>query len=381
MVIRCAARVHAQLAVVGSVNVDTVLKLDRLPAEGETIAAHGIQQFPGGKGANQAAAAAKLGCVTTMVGQVGSDGGADFMLSSLKAQGVQMEGTVRTLEQQSTGTAFVMLLPSGENSIIIVGGANTAPWDLSQPQKDAILQAKLVLLQREIPDSVNLQVAQMCKEAGVDVILDAGGAEGPLSAELLVCLSLLSPNETELSRMTEMDIKNSEDVLAACKKLQQQGASDVLVKLGSRGSVLVTSAPTSPPSHMIHDLHCIVLLGHMYLTDMMMCRVPVLFMYATFGIINLGGGTPLEMWQCGCREWRHRGAASGACEACGGHHRCWGLFHCRLCSCYSAWSRGEGSVAVCISCCGIVHTECWCNVKHAECRTGTSRLSSVGLSV
>lgn len=186
-----------------------------------------------------------------MVGQVGSDGGADFMLSSLKGQGVQTEGTVRKLDQQATGTALVMLLPSGENSIVIAGGANTAAWDLSQQQKDTILKAKAVLLQREIPDSVNLHVAQMCKEAGVDVMLDAGGAEGPMSEALLSCLSLLSPNETELSRLTDMAIHSSDDVLVACQKLQQQGASDVLVKLGSRGSVLVTSA--HPAAHAAQE--------------------------------------------------------------------------------------------------------------------------------
>lgn len=199
------------------------------------------------QGANQAAAAAKLGCAAAMVGQVGSDGGADFMLSSLQAHGVQTDSTVRRLEQQATGTALVMLLPSGENSIVIVGGANTAAWALSQQQKDAIVHAKAVLLQREIPDSVNLQVAQMCRQAGVDVILDAGGAEGPMSAELLSCLTILSPNETELARMTEMTIEGSEDVRAACTKLQQQGASDVLVKLGSRGSLLVTSTHSVYP--------------------------------------------------------------------------------------------------------------------------------------
>jgi ribokinase len=206
------------------------------------------------QGANQAAAAAKLGCTTAMVGQVGSDWGADFMLSNLQGQGVQIEGTVRKLEKQATGTALVMLLPSGENSIIIVGGANTASWDISQRQKVAILDAELVLLQREIPDSVNLQVAQMCKEAGVDVILDAGGAEGPLGEDLLSCLSLLSPNETELARMTEMEINSLEDVLAACKKLRQQGANDILVKLGSQGSMLVTSTDASA-SYMPHNVY------------------------------------------------------------------------------------------------------------------------------
>jgi ribokinase len=179
------------------------------------------------------------------VGQVGSDWGADFMLSNLESNGVQTEDTIRKLDEQTTGTALVLLFPSGENSIIIAGGANTSSWEVSESQKDAILNAKTVLLQREIPDHVNLQVAQICKKAGVNVILDAGGAEGPLGEDLLSCLSLLSPNESELARMTEMEIKSSEDVLMACKKLQQQGANDILVKLGSRGSVLVTSKHAS----------------------------------------------------------------------------------------------------------------------------------------
>ena len=182
-----------------------------------------------------------LGCETAMIGQVGSDGGADFMLSHLLAHRVHTDGTIQRLDKEATGSALVMLLPGGENSIVIVGGANTAHWHLSQEQQDVILQSKMVLLQREIPDSVNLQVAQMCKTSGVDVILDAGGAEGPLDAELLSCVSLLSPNETELARMAEMQIRNAQDVLAACKKLQEQGARDILVKLGSRGSVLFTS--------------------------------------------------------------------------------------------------------------------------------------------
>lgn len=206
------------------------------------------------QGANQAAAAAMLGCETAMIGQVGSDGGADFMLSRLEAHRVRTDGTVQKLDQEATGSALVMLLPAGENSIVLVGGANTASWNITQVQQDAILQSQMVLLQREIPDSVNLQVAKMCKTAGVDVILDAGGAEGPLDAELLSCLSLLSPNETELARLTEMQIKSSEDVLTACKKLQEQGARDILVKLGSRGSVLVKR--THIYYVLLHSPHC-----------------------------------------------------------------------------------------------------------------------------
>eukprot|EP00892_Ulva_mutabilis_P003290 jgi/Ulvmu1/1332/UM011_0060.1 len=236
-----AAASSSHITVVGSINVDNVLQLDRLPAAGETVAANSLEQLPGGKGANQAAAAAMLGNPTTMVGQVGSDGGADFMFGHLQQRGVTLKDTVSRIEGTPTGTANVMLLPGGENSIIIVGGANTAPWPLSDEQRSAILNAGVVLLQREIPEEVNLQVARMCSEAGVKVVLDVGGAEAPLDSDALRCISVLSPNETELQRMTGLPTGTRDEVVAAARELQGQGARDVLVKLGSKGSLLIAA--------------------------------------------------------------------------------------------------------------------------------------------
>jgi ribokinase len=188
-----------------------------------------------------------------MVGQVGSDGGAEFMLSNLDHNGVLQQGTVLQMQDSPTGTAMVMLLPGGENSIIIVGGANTAAWALSQQQTEAIQGATAVLLQREIPDEINLQVARLCQESKVHVVMDAGGADAPLQPELLSCVNLLSPNETELSRMTGMPTNTREQVIAAAKELQSSGSCDVLVKLGSKGALLVPRAQPMP--HTLHLEH------------------------------------------------------------------------------------------------------------------------------
>jgi sugar/nucleoside kinase (ribokinase family) len=179
-----------------------------------------------------------------MVGQVGTDDGGCFMLESLADAAVATDTTVTAVAGNATGTAAVFLQPGGENSIVIVGGANVAPWACDPPQRDAIASAGTLLLQRELPDNVNLKFAEMARDLGVPVVMDAGGAEGPLDPKLLRCVTLLSPNETELARMVGMATGTREEVLAAALALSQQaGDADVLLKLGAKGSLLLTGAP------------------------------------------------------------------------------------------------------------------------------------------
>ncbi|CAN0899785.1 RBSK [Linum grandiflorum] len=229
------------LVVVGSANADIYVEIDRLPKAGETISAINGQTLAGGKGANQAACGGKLSYPTYFVGQVGEDAHGSLITEALTKGGVRLD-YLRNVGggDVPTGHAVVMLQPGGQNSIIIVGGANMSCWPdkLTDEDLKIIKNAGIVLLQREIPDSVNIQVAQAAKAAGVPVILDAGGVDTPIPAELLKAVDIFSPNETELARITGMSTESFEQIGEAVKKCHYMGVKQVLMKLGSRGSAL-----------------------------------------------------------------------------------------------------------------------------------------------
>lgn len=230
------------LLVLGSVNADLYVELERLPRPGETIPGRNAAVRPGGKGANQAAAAARLGAETWFVGQVGSDAYAATMSEALRGCGVNTELLVKVAGE--TGQAFILLQRGGENSIIIVGGANQA-W--STPPAAALERlrgAGALLLQCEVPESVNYAAAQVAARAGVPVVLDCGGADAPLLPAMLPLVTVLSPNETELARLTGLPTGNEAEVLAAARAMQAQGVGTLLVKLGARGSLLVPQEGT-----------------------------------------------------------------------------------------------------------------------------------------
>lgn len=188
------------------------------------------------EGANQAAAAGRLGHPTCFVGCVGKDAHAKMVLEALESCGVDVSKVMHV--DEPTGTAIILLQPSGENSIIIVGGANRNWGDVEASIQETIRTAGALLLQREIPEHVNVVLARMAKEAGVPVYLDAGGVDEPVSEELLSCLDVISPNETELARLTGLPTRTEEEIQRAVAKLKEKGMSQVLVKLGAAGSIL-----------------------------------------------------------------------------------------------------------------------------------------------
>lgn len=229
--------------VVGSANADLFIH-SRLPLPGETLCATGGGEvLPGGKGANQAAAAARLGCPTLFVGQTGRDGAGTMLREQLGASGVLLTHTAEVAGP--TGQAVIILAPDGENSILLIAGANAAWTAPGPPALDAVRSAGLLLLQREVPESVSLAAALAAHAAGVPVVLDAGGDEQPISPALLACVTYLSPNETELARLTGLPTEGEAAVLAACAALHARGVGHVLVKLGASGSLL--SSPGAAP--------------------------------------------------------------------------------------------------------------------------------------
>ncbi|OMO74571.1 Ribokinase [Corchorus capsularis] len=258
------------LVVVGSANADIYVEIDRLPNEGETISAKTGQTLAGGKGANQATCGAKLSYPTYFVGQVGDDANGKLITEALGNGGVCLEYLKSLGKGVPTGHAVVMLQSDGQNSIIIVGGANMSCWPekLSDQDLDVVKKAGIVLLQREIPDSVNIQVAKNLEEesdmvakrfypnatcvdysqvkaeemaarsAGVTIIMDAGGMDTPMPQELLNYVDILSPNESELGRLTGMPTESFEQISQAAAKCHKMGVKQVLVKLGAKGSAL-----------------------------------------------------------------------------------------------------------------------------------------------
>lgn len=236
-----------RILVIGSVNADIIVEIDRMPARGETVSTprDDTGRFsPGGKGNNQAAAVGKIigtnhpSLCAIFAGQFGNDTHGKVLESALQRCGV--ETTLAGHPICPSGQAFVFVYPDGDNSIVIVGGANrTWPEQLPTALTDAIKSAAIVLLQCEIPSRVNSIIAKIAAEANVPIMWDTGGDDVSIPSDILPLLTYVCPNETELSRLTKREINNMDDAIAAAQYLQELGAKNVIVTLGSEGSVFV----------------------------------------------------------------------------------------------------------------------------------------------
>eukprot|EP00475_Leptophrys_vorax_P022533 TRINITY_DN3067_c0_g1_i2.p1 TRINITY_DN3067_c0_g1~~TRINITY_DN3067_c0_g1_i2.p1 ORF type:complete len:320 (-),score=95.50 TRINITY_DN3067_c0_g1_i2:68-1027(-) len=238
------------LLVIGSVNGDRFIKVSAPPAKGETIKGS-MTSSAGGKGANQAVCARRLGAQTSFAALLGDDSDGNALLDMLKSEFVDVS-QCKQIPNCPTGTALIFSYPDGDNSIVIIGGANDAWLDeaksygngsvLSDRLIQSVQDASIVLLQREIPHEINLAVAELAFRNNVPVVLDVGGEDKPLDQGIFKFLHVISPNETELARITGLPTETDEDVANAARKLLEAGVQNVLVKLGSRGSVMFSSS-------------------------------------------------------------------------------------------------------------------------------------------
>ena len=173
-----------------------------------------------------------------MIGQTGADAAAQPITSALSGVGVDTS-LVAALSGAPTGQALILLQPGGENSIVIIGGANQA-WPETEPLSEgarrAIGGAAMLCLQREVPERVNVAAATAARAARVPVLLDAGGVDAPLTPELLALVDVLSPNETELARLTGLATSDEASIVAAARSLLAKGVSAVLVSVHQGGS-------------------------------------------------------------------------------------------------------------------------------------------------
>ena len=224
-----------KILVIGSLNVDMVVKVPHMPVAGETILAGNMESVPGGKGANQAYAAGRLGARVTMFGAVGSDSYADIEKKSLASAGVDTSHLL-VREGKSTGLAWITVNDEGDNSIVVIPGVNATVSEQDIADNENLLRdCDIVLCQLEIPLKTVVYAAKRAKELGKTVILDPAPVPQEFPEELFSYVDIIKPNETEAAQLLGEPVGNYEE---ASDKLRAKGVKNVLITLGSKGAYI-----------------------------------------------------------------------------------------------------------------------------------------------
>ena len=221
-----------KVLVIGSLNMDLVVVAERAPERGETVLGQEINFIPGGKGANQAIALARLGTETTIIGAVGADSFGQTLLEALRADGVDTSA-IKVCDKGATGVASI-LLAGGDNSIVVVPGANAQcfPEDLER-QEEKFKGADFIVLQLEIPLATVEYAVKLAKKYEKPVLLNPAPAQ-TLSSDLLQQVDYLTPNRSELALLTGMSGKFS--LVEGMERLLELGVSNCVTTLGAEGA-------------------------------------------------------------------------------------------------------------------------------------------------
>ena len=227
-----------RITVVGSTNVDMIVQLDHLPALGETVTGGKFVQAFGGKGANQAVAAARAGGNVAFLTAVGDDSNAPLCLENYKIDGIDISCAV-TRKGVATGVALIMLDDQGRNYLAIASGANFAmePSDVEHAH-DLIAASSLIIMQNEITPAAALRTLDIAAQAGVPVLFNYAPVSGvpiPVSAKMWY----LVVNETEAAQLTGLEVNTEGEIAAAAQKLKTMGPSVVIITLGAQGSYVL----------------------------------------------------------------------------------------------------------------------------------------------
>ncbi len=240
---------QSNILVVGSMNMDQVVRIPHLPTLGETLLGAGsLKLIPGGKGANQAVAMARLGASVTMAGHVGSDPFGEQLLKALHNDGIDTR-LVLTDKEEASGVAFIFLAPDGENAIVVASGANMHVGNDEEQMTaihEVLQEVQALVLQLEIPLLTVQQLIEAGHKAGVLVVLNVAPAQS-LSKEILAQVSVLIVNESEASLLSGQRVESLEDAQIVGRVLHGYGISTVVVTLGARGAILVTDDAAGQP--------------------------------------------------------------------------------------------------------------------------------------
>lgn len=226
----------AKVVVIGSLNMDLVTRAPRLPQGGETLIGESFATVSGGKGANQAVAAARLGAQVSMVGCVGSDAYGEELRGALLAEQIDCQA-VSTVDD-SSGVALIVVDDNSQNAIVIVAGANGALTPAVIDRFDAVLQAAdVIICQLEVPDATVGHALKRGRELGKTVILNPAPASRPLPADWYASIDYLIPNESEASALSGLPVDSLASAETAATRLISLGARKVIITLGAQGSL------------------------------------------------------------------------------------------------------------------------------------------------
>ena len=228
----------ARIVVLGDINQDFVMRAERMPRPGETLQGADLSFVPGGKGANQAVAAARLGAEVTAIGRIGDDPFGPRLREHLERENVVTD-FVESDAHEATGSAFITLAPSGENSILVCMGAN---FSVSVRQimdaSEAIAQAEILLVQLGVPPEAVLHAMEIANEAGVPTLFDPSPVSNDL-ASLWPYTTIATPNETEAESITGMPVSTVEEAVQAASWLRERGVKIAIITLGAAGAVVL----------------------------------------------------------------------------------------------------------------------------------------------
>jgi len=229
----------AKVVVIGSLNMDLVTRAERLPRAGETLIGQSFATVPGGKGANQAVAAARLGAQVSMVGCVGDDAYGDQLRTALLAERVDCQAV--TAVDGSSGVALIVVDDSSQNAIVIVAGSNGQLTPERVAEFDAVLQAAdVIICQLEVPAPTVAHALKRGRALGKTVILNPAPASGPLPADWYPNIDYLIPNESEASALSGLPVDSLETAKVAASRLIATGAGKVIITLGAQGSLFAS---------------------------------------------------------------------------------------------------------------------------------------------
>jgi ribokinase len=233
-----------KVTVLGSINLDTTIRMARLPKPGETVHSDEVFSSGGGKGANQAIAAQRSKAKTYFIGAVGNDDSGKLLVDLLSQDGVDTSG-IKMIEKERTGSAIVMVDAQAENSIVIHSGANNKVTLEDQPLVTEIIETSDFLIsQFEINMEAIIEAFKIAKKAGVKTILNPAPAIKEIPVALLQHTDILIPNQSEAELISGIEINSAEQLQQVGEKIQAYGVELVIITLGKQGSYFLSNADT-----------------------------------------------------------------------------------------------------------------------------------------